>query len=252
MSIEPPILSAPSPRATDLALQAYLLGSVDFEAALAWQRRLAYTVSGERDSAYLILCEHPPIITVGRQGSRAHVRIEGPELQLRGWRIRWVNRGGGVMLHVPGQLAVYPVLPLDRLGLGLRDYLELLQQAVADVLGDFSVRTEMEPGRSGLWVNRRPIACFGVAVRDWVSYYGCAVNISPDLELFRRFSCGGAGEAQMTSLARERRGPLRHSLVRERFLEHFANRFGFARTSLFHDHPALNKKAQADALAASR
>src|SRR4051794_29952651 len=87
-------------------LQAYLLGQVDFEAALALQRRLVYEIAGDRTRAALILCEHPPLITVGREGSRSHVLCDDAELQGRHWRVRWVNRGGGVWLHLPGQLAI--------------------------------------------------------------------------------------------------------------------------------------------------
>ena len=114
MYFEPPGLG-PSPY-TDSALQVYLLGTVDFEAALTLQRRLVYQISGERSLAALILCEHPPLITVGRKGSRAHILCGPEELCARRWPIRWVNRGGGCLLHLPGQLAVYPILPLDRLG----------------------------------------------------------------------------------------------------------------------------------------
>jgi lipoyl(octanoyl) transferase len=236
---------------TDHALQVYLLGAVEFESALNWQRRLAYNVAGDRDSACLVLCEHPPIITVGRQGSRAHIRFDLDELSLQGWQIRWVNRGGGCFLHVPGQLAIYPILPLDRLGLGLAAYFDKLQQVIADVLDDFSIPTATQRGRPGLWVNGRLLAGFGVAVRDWVTYYGGLLNIDPDLEPFRRISCGGACELPMTSLARERHGPLRASMVRERLVEHFAARFGFPRVSLFFGHPALTPKAPTDAVAAS-
>jgi lipoyl(octanoyl) transferase len=236
---------------TDSALQVYLLGSVEFESALAWQRRLAYNVAGDRDSACLVLCEHPPIITVGRQGSRGHIRFDLDELRIQGWRIRWVNRGGGCQLHVPGQLAIYPILPLDRLGLGLAGFFEKFQLVLADVLDDFSISATMQPGRPGLWANGRLIAAMGVAVRDWVTYYGGALNVDPDLEPFRRISCGGPGELPMTSLARERHGPLRPSMVRERIVEHFVARFGFSRTSLFFGHSALTPKAPSDAVAAS-
>ena len=75
----------------------------------------AVNVAGDRDSACLILCEHPPLITVGRQGSRGHIRFDTEELFVRGWPVRWVNRGGGCLLHLPGQLAIYPILPLARL-----------------------------------------------------------------------------------------------------------------------------------------
>jgi lipoyl(octanoyl) transferase len=236
------------PVKVDASLQVYLLGAIGFEAALSWQRRLVYQVSGEPESATLILCEHPPLITVGRQGSRAHIRYEPDELRARQWPVRWVNRGGGCWLHLPGQLAIYPILALNHFELGLQDYLTRLSDICASVLRDFSVDCRLGPGDVGVRVGARPIAHVGVAVRGWVAYYGAALNINPDLEPFRMVH--PASEGPMTSLERERRGPLRVSLVRERFIEYFSDRFGFARTSLFFDHPALSRKASADAVAA--
>src|SRR5436309_14764958 len=125
---------SPSELASNTVLQAYLLGTVEFDAALALQRQLVYHVGGEREQAALVLCEHPPAITVGREGSRAHILYEPEELISLRWRVRWVNRGGGCLLHLPGQLAIYPILPLDRLGLGLQDYLDRLRQVLIDVL----------------------------------------------------------------------------------------------------------------------
>ncbi len=245
---------------TGTALQVYLLGSVEFEAALALQRRLLYQVSGARDTAALVLCEHPPLVTVGRQGSWAQIQCDPSELRGRRWPVRWVNRGGGALLHLPGQLAVYPIVPLDRQGLGVQAYLERLQQVLLDLLDDFQVRaTTCSPtadgprarlGDRGLWVGNRPIAEVGIAVRDWVTYYGAWLNVNPDLELFRQLRCGRRGDGPMTSLERERRGPLRPALVRERLLEHFSARFAFDRTALFLDHPSLCRKAASDALPA--
>src|SRR5262245_29593085 len=174
----PPPLTSAAPGAT---LQAYLLGSVEFEAALAFQRRLAYTVGGDRDSSFLVLCEHPPVITVGRQGSRTHILFEPEELAARGWPVRWVNRGGGCLLHAPGQLAAYPVLALDRFGLGLADYLGRLHAVVLAVLDDFGVRGQVRELQPGVWVGGRLIAGVGVAVRDWVAYFGLALNVNPCL-----------------------------------------------------------------------
>jgi lipoyl(octanoyl) transferase len=223
-------------------LQAYLLGAVEFGAALALQRQLAYHVSGDREQAALILCEHPPAITVGREGSRAHILYEPEELRSLRWPLRWVNRGGGCLLHLPGQMAIYPILALDRFGLGLGDYLDRLRQVIIDVLDDFSVPAVPGSDPSGVWVGARPVAHLGVAVRDWVSYYGAAFNVYPDLEPLRRVRTG-PGAPPMTSLERERRGPLRAALVRERLLEHFAARFGFGRLSLFFHHPTLGARA---------
>jgi lipoyl(octanoyl) transferase len=229
--------------AADPALQAYLLGPVEFGAALDLQRLLAYQVSGDRGQAAVILCEHPPLITIGRQGSQTHVQLEPEELQVRGWRVRWVNRGGGTLLHLPGQIAIYPILPLDRLGLGINQYLVRLESVLSAVLDDFTVRPDAANGSSGVRVGGRLIADCGVAVRDWVTYYGAVLNVNPDLELFRRVRCGVPADGPMTSIERERRGPLRAALVRERFLEHFAAQFQFDRTSLFFHHPSLPRKA---------
>jgi lipoyl(octanoyl) transferase len=245
MNVNPP--APPASAAGDSVLQVYLLGAVDFDAALALQRRLAYEVAGDRNRAALILCEHPPLITVGRQGSRAHILCDPDELRARQWPVRWVNRGGGCLLHTPGQFAVYPILPLDRLGLTIPAYLDRLQATLAAVAADCSITAGVRAGHSGLWAGTRLLGAVGIAVRDWVTYYGAALNVNPALTPYRLVRCGGDGP--MTSLERERRGRVRPALVRERLVEHFAARFPVARTALFSDHPSLGRKARSDALA---
>lgn len=228
---------APDGRA--VALQVYLLGTLDFDTALRFQRRLHYEISGDRTQAALVLCEHPPLVTVGRQGSYAHIRCDAEELRARRWPVRWVNRGGGCYLHLPGQLAVYPILPLDRLGLTIPAYLHTFGAAIHDLLDDFSIASTIRATEGGVWVGDRLLAAVGVAVHDWVAYFGAYLNVEPDLEPFRLIHCVPEASEPMTSLARERRGRVRPSLVRERLIEHFAARFGFARVSLFTDHPLL-------------
>jgi lipoyl(octanoyl) transferase len=87
------------------------------------------------------------------------------------------------------------------------------------------------------------VAGVGVAVRDWVTYFGATLNIQPDLSPFRRVQTGQPGDQPMTSLVRERHGPLRPALVRERLLEHFCDAFDCERTALFFHHPLLEKTA---------
>jgi lipoyl(octanoyl) transferase len=219
------------------ALQVYLLGTVDFEALLRFQRRLHYEISGDPAQAALILCEHPPLITVGRHGSRAHILLEPRELQVRGWPVRWVNRAGGCWLHQPGQLAVYALVSLERLGLTVPAYLRRLSEVVQAWLGDFGVSNEWRDG--GAWVGTRLLAGLGSAIRNWVSYYGLCLNINPVLDPYRLVRCAHKTVEPMTSLERERRGRVRPSLARERFVEHFQSRFGFSRVSLFTEHSSL-------------
>ncbi|HEY1378669.1 MAG TPA: lipoyl(octanoyl) transferase LipB [Gemmataceae bacterium] len=238
------------PAATaDPILQVYLLGAVDFDDMLRCQRRLVYEASGDRSRAVLILCEHAPLISVGREGSRDHIDFEPHELAARQWPVRWVNRGGGCLLHLPGQLAVYPILALDRLGLDLRGYLDRLHSVLVDVVTKMEVPAVVRPGQPGVWANGRLLAHVGVAVREWVTYFGAGLNVHPDLGPFRQVAVAGPGEPPMTSLVREHHEPVRDAAVRQRLVEVFAKRFGFARTSLFHTHPALTRSAPSDAVA---
>jgi lipoyl(octanoyl) transferase len=227
-----------SPRATGAALRAYLLETIEFDAAHRLQKVLAFEASEERDAGALVLCEHPPLITVGRQGSSADVRCGPEELRARRWRVRWVNRGGGTWLHGPGQLAVYAILPLEQWGMGVDEYLRRLQRVVIGALNDFSVPAE--PTWEGVLVGGRLLAPVGVAVRNWVAYFGAVVNLHTDLSL-QRLVRGRPGDAPITSLGRERRGALRPALFRERLLEHFRDAFVFQRTALFSHHPVLDQ-----------
>jgi lipoyl(octanoyl) transferase len=242
------LTNTPGSAEANHTLQVYLLGLVDFDTALTLQRRLVYETSGDRSRAALILCQHPPLITVGRQGSFSHIHFEPEDLRSRQWSVRWVNRGGGCILHLPGQQAIYPILPLDRLGLGLWDYVTRLQDVLISLLGDFSVPAERQPCRPGVWCNGRLVAAVGVAVRDWVSYYGAALNVNPCLDAYRFVQTGTLPDRPMTSLVRERRGPVSLSLVRQLLIERFASAFGFTQTVLFTDHPLLTQNAKTHAI----
>ena len=129
------------PAAPPGALEAFLLGVVDFDAALFLQERLMMDVAhGDDGHGVLLVCEHPPLITIGREGSQAQVRCDAEELTARQMQVRWMNRGGGALVHVPGQLALYPILPLARRGLGLAAYRERLEQALLDCCRELRIR----------------------------------------------------------------------------------------------------------------
>jgi len=230
------------------ALHAYLLGRLDFDALLALQRRVAYDVTGEPGAGAVLVCDHPPGITVGREGSRAHVRPEPEELTARGWPVRWVARGGGVLLHLPGQVACYPILPLADLNLTPAAYLADLQALVVELLAGYDMRAEIDPVAPGVRVNGRRIAHVGAAVRGGVTAFGLVLNVDPDLEPFRAVHCDGDPQP-MTSVQRESPSRVRIASVRTQLVEAVAARFGFARVSLFHTHPGLAPRPEAHARA---
>src|SRR5439155_10317580 len=135
----------------DFPVHIHLLGVVDFEDCLSLQRRLAYDAASRGDGRIVVLlCKHPPIITIGRSGSRADVKFTGTELAHRQLEIRYVSRGGGAILHAPGQLAVYPIVPLEQHGWTIGDYLRRLQKALADLLIEQNVKQVPVPGSMDL------------------------------------------------------------------------------------------------------
>lgn len=226
------------PEAGGRPLTAYLLGCLDFDTLLGLQRRLVYDAGGDRPTAAVVLCDHPMGITIGREGSRLHVRPSPEELQARRWPVRWVSRGGGTLLHAAGQVACYPVLPIDILGLTPAAYVARLEEVALALLAEYGVCGQKDPARPGVLVNGRRVVHIGVAFRGRVACFGMVVNADPDLEPFREVRCDG-DRLPMTSLARESPFRVRVTGVRQRLLELLAARFGFARVSVFHTPPGM-------------
>jgi len=228
------------PADCNAAVEAYLLGLVDFEACLNLQQRLVYELSGRDDGQIgLIICEHPSVITVGREGSRGHVRFDPEELAARGLSVRWVNRGGGCLLHAPGQLAIYPIVPLSWHGFSVGEYLARLQRGLIDTLADVGIAAQTRPGRMDLWGRTGQLAAVGVAVKGWTTYHGAYINVAPSMHPFQEIISDPASRSSMSSLAMERPQGVRMSTVRESLVRHLTQAFGCWRHHLYTSHPLL-------------
>ncbi|MFO0877072.1 MAG: lipoyl(octanoyl) transferase LipB [Gemmataceae bacterium] len=214
-------------------LQVHLLGNLSLDETLRLQRSLVYRLGESSLGGALLLVEHPPFVTVGRHGKASDLPFASPEFLRQGWPIRWVARGGETVLHLPGQLAIYPIVSLNRLQLSLEGYLALLHQVLHDLLDDFSIQAHSRSDLAGVLVQQRQIASVGVAIRQQMTLFGAVLNVDPDLTWCRLIP--SAHEA--TSLARERRGPLRHALVRQQLVEHLRHRFGFDETTMVFARP---------------
>jgi lipoyl(octanoyl) transferase len=237
------------------ALSAYLLGTLDFEAFFALQRRLIYDVGGDRTAGAVVLCDHPTGVTIGREGSRLHVRPNFDRLNARFYSqaqagtafprspVQWVGRGGGAMLHLPGQVACYPILPLDLVGLTPARYIENLLRVALDLLRTFNIIGSIDFERPGIRVNGRRVIHLGVAVRQRITCFGLVVNANPKLEWFHEIDCDGDPQP-MTSLQRESAGCIRLTAIRQRLVELIAARFAFDRVSIFHNHPGIPTRAK--------
>jgi len=134
-------------------MEAHLLATVDYHRCVELQKRLVYESGGRTDGQItLLLCEHASIITVGRAGSPGEIHIGTAERRSRQLDVQWVNRGGGCMVHAPGQLAVYPIVPLSWHEMSVGRYLDCLQKGLLAALAELGIRGRTEPGRYGIWV----------------------------------------------------------------------------------------------------
>jgi len=222
-------------------LEVHLLGLVDFDAAVFLQERLVYEFSGRQDrTGGLLLCEHPPVATIGREGSRAHLRFEDQEFVARQVDVRWMNRGGGCIVHCPGQLAVYPVIPLNRIGIRPAEYAGRLIDAVIDLCTE--LRVPAWPSEDGRGVSCRlgRFADIGASIKSGISYHGLFINVSPPMDLVRLVESGPRGERQ-TSLAAQRARATEMHTLREALVRHLSAVLGYANHHFYTGHPLLRR-----------
>ena len=183
-------------------LEVIQAGSVSYQDALAWQRELAEDrIAGRLDHDVLLLLEHPPVVTFGRNSRAAHL------LNPQGVEVFEVERGGDVTFHGPGQLVGYPILDLGGSGgaykKDLHWYLRTLEQALIDALALLEIPAERNPGLTGVWTRGRKIASIGIHVKQWVTLHGFALNVSTDLRGFDLIVPCGIPGIVMTSVAAE-------------------------------------------------
>lgn len=175
-------------------------GRVPYGEALDWQRRLAEErIAGRLPHDLLLLLEHPPVVTLGRNSHPAHL------LQPAGVDVFEVERGGDVTFHGPGQLVGYPILDLrgPPHKQDLHWYLRTLEQALIDALAVLGISATRNPGYTGVWTEGRKIASIGVHVKQWVTWHGFALNVTTDLGHFERIVPCGIPGVVMTSIDRE-------------------------------------------------
>jgi lipoyl(octanoyl) transferase len=236
----------------DAPLEVFLLGEITLDDALNLQRRLIYD-QGERSGGALILAEHPPAISVGRAGSRSHIAADDDELRDWGLAMRWVNRGGGCVLHAPGQLAAYLVMSLESRGQNLGSYLSTLNRVVLDLVAEFDLRGRTEDERPGIFLNHSRVASIGIAYSRGVASHGFVLNVSPYLAPFALLNEPGLDgwPLRQTSMQAQRQRPTPMAKVRESVIRNVESCFGLARHHVYTNHPLIRPKARPHAYVAS-
>jgi len=234
------------------ALEVLLLGTVEFAEIdyLQWQliRRVKLSPT---PLAYLVLVEHPPIITVGRSGSRSHIRLDDAQLHAMGVPIRWVSRGGGAIVHGPGQLTAYAVLSLKHYGLHLRAYLDGLRSVLLTTLADFDIVAEVFRCEEGIWANTRRIGQVAVGVSNWVTSFGMTLEVETPVAWSKLLKRRGPFKGKAINMAVARHRRLEMPAVREALIERFRQQFAFDGLHLYTSHPLATRQARRPAYAVS-
>jgi lipoyl(octanoyl) transferase len=192
------------------------LGRVPYTEGLAIQQQVIAARKQNLIGDTLLLLEHPPVLTLGRNASRSNILASDDLLAQRGVELHEINRGGDVTYHGPGQLVGYPILDLrgDLPGkkgphLGPVDYVRLLEEVLIRTCGDFGVMTQRIPKRTGVWtiaggsIQEKKIAAIGVHVSQGVTSHGFALNVTTDLRDFEWIIPCGITDRQVTSLELE-------------------------------------------------
>lgn len=202
-----------------------LAGLTPYAEAWEMQREMARLRKRDDIPDTFIICEHPPVYTVGRAADGSNLGAGEDYLRSLGTEVFWSDRGGDATFHGPGQLVGYPILRLkDR---DTHKYLRQLEDVLIQVLGDYGLEGWRHPEYTGAWVGGNKIAAIGVKFSSgWISSHGFALNVSTDLSWFERITPCGIREFGVTSLERELDREVRVSEVERRVIEGFHETFG--------------------------
>jgi lipoate-protein ligase B len=199
---------------------------VEYGAAYPLQKKIHQKrVQGEIGDTLLLL-EHPPTITVGKAGSIENILVARETLHQMGISLYFVDRGGDVTYHGPGQLVGYPILDLSSRGGDLKRYVHDLEEVLIRTLEDFSIKAGRDPQHVGVWIDQRKIASIGLSIRDWVTMHGFALNVCTNLGGFSLIHPCGFKDRKTASMKELLSFQPSMEQVTERLLQHFSEVFG--------------------------
>lgn len=202
------------------------IGTIPYGEALEFQYELAEARQRDRIGNTLLLLEHPPVLTKGTRTDSANIYLSEEQLAKIGMSVFEVNRGGDVTYHGPGQIVAYPIVQLKDFEEGIRWFIQTMEASLIDLLQEeFGIRAHPRKDKyTGVWVEDRKIAAFGLAVRHGVTMHGFAFNVNTNLEHFNYINPCGLSLG-VTSVANElgRKADLDRTfdLVAESFAGHF-------------------------------
>lgn len=188
-------------------------GIEDYESILSlqtsyFQKLLENKKNRKEGNEYILIGEHYPVITKGRRADDGNILMPESMLEKEGVKIYATGRGGDVTFHGPGQMIVYPILDLDKHSLGLKQYVDLLEESVIRLLESYGIKGERIEGATGVWIGKgeaeeRKICAMGLKCSRFCTMHGLALNINTDLKHFSYINPCGFKDKGVTSMEKE-------------------------------------------------
>jgi lipoyl(octanoyl) transferase len=206
------------------------LGLLGYAESWALQKRVVAARKAGLIEDVLILCEHPHVITLGRNGKREHLLASEQVLRQKGVEFFETSRGGDITYHGPGQIVGYPIIDLGAIRRDVVWYVRMLEEAMIRATAEFRITAERVPGKTGIWVERgnseEKLAAIGVHLSRWVTSHGFAYNVSTDLRFFDLIVPCGIADRKATSLAKLLGRNVESGEVAPRIARHLEKLFG--------------------------
>lgn len=216
------LMSEPDKADTSEKCLVLELGVVEYGDVWGLQKRLHELRVQGLIPDILLLLEHTPTLTVGKSGSLRNVLVSPDTLAGMGISLYFIERGGDVTYHGPGQLVGYPILDLRRRDKDIYRFVTDLEEVMISAAGDFSVESARDPAHRGVWVGTKELGAIGISVRRWVTMHGFALNVTTDLEHFSLINPCGFIDRQATSMREVLSHHVAMESVRTRLKDHFA------------------------------
>jgi lipoyl(octanoyl) transferase len=214
------------------------LGIIDYKKAWDYQEKLHQEIvnikSGKINKEItnrIIFCEHPHVYTLGRSGNENNLLINDSILNSINATYYRTNRGGDITYHGPGQIVGYPILDLEQLKLGAKDYIFKLEESIIKTLKDYNILAKRIKGATGVWIdteskeNNRKICAIGIRISKYITMHGFALNVSTDLKYFNYINPCGYTDKGVTSIKNERGFAPAIEEVKKKILDYIIKEF---------------------------
>ena len=190
------------------------------------RKKLEKSFADNEPRGTILLVEHPAVYTLGKSGNEQNMLVTEEYLKGLGAEFYHIDRGGDITFHGPGQLVCYPIIDLDAIGIGVRRYIEALEQSVIDLAKEYGIEAHRSEGASGVWVSQEShlvkLCAVGVRASHGVTMHGLAMNVSTDLKWFHLINPCGFTDRGVCSLSTLTGREITMDEVKPKFINYLA------------------------------